>query len=300
MKVLVLGGGDSSEREVSLKSADMVRAACERLGHHVGYFDPQGHMSQLLHVAKDYDVVLPILHGKGGEDGDVQEVLEQAGMPFLGSGSEASELCFDKVRTKELIRKHHVLTPEWGVVGASELAGAELAQTPFVLKPVDDGSSVDAMIVRQLPYDARMAEELFTRHKQMLLEKLVFGVEITVTVLGGKAMPIVEIIPPEGGEFDYVNKYNGASSELCPPQHVSEDAQTEAARVAEFVFEVTGARHLARIDMIVAPGDDVYVLEINTMPGMTDQSLVPKSAAAAGLTFDQLVARFIELVMDSA
>lgn|ERR1700683_1142636 len=297
MKVLVLGGGDSSEREVSLRSAAMVRSACERLGYYVGYFDPQGRMDQLARVAQEYDVILPILHGAGGEDGAVQRLLEQAGRPFLGSGSKASELCFNKVRTKEVIEKHHILTPEWAVVTASALALARLAQVPFVLKPVDDGSSVDVMIVRQLPYNTAMAADLFSRHKQMLLEKLIFGVEITVTVLGGKALPIIEIIPPAGAEFSYENKYNGATSELCPPRHVSREAQTEAARVAELAFEVTGARHLARIDMMVAPGDEVYFLEINTMPGLTDQSLAPKSAAVAGLKFDRLVARFIELAV---
>jgi D-alanine-D-alanine ligase len=298
MKVLVLGGGDSSEREVSLRSAAMVRAACERLGYDVGYFDPRGRMEQLVRVAQGYDVVLPILHGTGGEDGEIQKVLEASGRPFFGSGSKASALCFNKVRTKELMRKHRILTPEWAVVMSGGLAKSKFVRQPFVLKPIDDGSSVDTMIVRQLPYDPEMVADLFTRHREMLLEELIFGIEITVTVLGDKALPAIEIIPPEGSEFDYENKYNGATQELCPPKHVSRAVQTEAGRLAELVSEITGARHLARIDMIVAPEDELYVLEINTLPGLTDQSLAPKSAAAAGLKFDQLVARFIELATD--
>jgi D-alanine-D-alanine ligase len=295
MKVLVLGGGDSTEREVSLRSAAGVRAACEHLGYEVGYFDPQGRMDELVERAKGYDVVLPILHGGSGENGEVQKRLEASGVAFLGAGSASSALCFDKVRTKELLRKNGILTPDSEVVTAKTLAQSKLAARPFVLKPVEDGSSVDLMVVRKLPYDTALAQEMLGWHKQMLLEELIEGIEITVPVLGDSALPAVEIIPPEGGEFDYENKYNGATAELCPPQHVPAKVQVEAVRIAEQVHKLTGARHLSRVDIMVAPDDELYVLEINTIPGLTDQSLFPKGAAAAGLDFDKMVRRLVEL-----
>jgi D-alanine-D-alanine ligase len=295
MKVLVLGGGSSNEREVSLRSSAAVRAALMELGHEVAYLDPLDHLDEVARVAPQCDVALPILHGAGGEDGTIQRVLDKAGVAYLGSGVAASELCFDKAAFRELMERRGVVVPAGEVVSVETLDDSPLVRRPFVLKPVKGGSSVGVMMARTLPFDEVRARDLLERHGRMLLEELVEGVEITVAVLGGKALPVVEIVPPEGGEFDYENKYNGATAELCPPRHVGRAVQAEAQALAERIHRLCGARHVSRTDMMVTPRGRLVVLELNTMPGMTAQSLLPKAAAAAGLSWTQLVARLVEL-----
>jgi D-alanine-D-alanine ligase len=295
MKILVLGGGDSSEREVSLRSAAAVRVALVQLGHEVAYLDPKGQFEEVARVARQCDVVMPILHGQNGEDGAIQQVLDETGVPYLGSGVAASELCFDKVRLKELMLRRGIATPAWELVTAATFGASPLVRRPFVLKPRSGGSSVGMMIARRLPFDKPRAEELLTAHSQMLLEELIEGVEITVPVLGAKALPVIEIVPPEGGEFDYANKYNGATAELCPPRHVARHVQEDVQALAERIHRLAGMRHLSRTDMMVASSGEIYALETNTMPGMTAQSLFPKSAAVAGLDWTQLVERLVML-----
>ncbi len=295
MKILVLGGGDSPEREISFRSSSAVRDALTDLGHEVGFLDPKLALGELVSTARQYDLVLPILHGVGGEDGVVQKLLDEAGTPYLGADTQASELCFDKARLLKLLEDNGITVPPGEIVTAGTFADSELVRSPFVLKPNQDGSSVDTLIVRTLPYDKAAVDELLKKHSEMLLEKLIEGTEITVPVLGDEALPVIEIIPPEGKDFDFENKYNGATAELCPPQNVAPARQVEAQRLAEKIHKLSGARHLSRTDMIVTKEGTIYVLEINTIPGLTAQSLFPKSAEVAGLPWHKLVARFVEL-----
>jgi D-alanine-D-alanine ligase len=295
MKILVLGGGNSPEREVSLRSAAAVREALVELGHEVVAVDPGDGMDTVKAAARECELALPILHGTGGEDGSIQRVLEEAGVPYLGAGVAASELCFDKARLKDLLVAHDILTPQSEMVDATTFERSELVKRPFVLKPNDGGSSVDMLLARKLPFDAERARELLERYGTMLLEELIEGVEITVPVLGAKALPVIEIVPPEGGEFDYENKYNGKTAEICPAESLSAEQQKQAQRLAERVHELAGVRHVSRTDIMMTGDGQMYVLEINTIPGMTAQSLLPKSAAAAGMSWVQLVARLVEL-----
>lgn len=298
MNVLVMGGGDSPERAVSERSAAAVMEALKALGHTAVYFDPQGKTDEaIMAEAKQHDVVFPIMHGAGGEDGTIQRVLERAGVPYLGADATASELCFDKARLKKLLAEHGVLTPAGEVVNAESFWHSKLVRRPFVLKPVDGGSSLDTMIVRELPFDEGKAEQLLGKYPKMLLEELIEGVEITIPVLGDEALPVIEIVPPEGREFDYEFKYNGETAEICPArtETVSAELQTEARRLAERVHKLARVRHLSRTDMILTSKGELYVLEINTMPGLTRQSLFPKGSAAIGMSWEQLVARFLEL-----
>jgi D-alanine-D-alanine ligase len=295
MKILVLGGGTSPEREISLQSSAAVRAALESLHHTVTYLDAAEGDEAILAAAKDVELIMPILHGPGGEDGEIQALLERTGKPYLGSGVEASQRCINKVIVKELLLQNGLPTARFAVVTKESFATSPIATKPFVLKPVDDGSSVGLLVVRELPYDQAKVDELFSHHSDLLLEELVVGTEITVPILGTEVMPIVEIMPPAGESFDYENKYNGHSTELCPPQHVTKEVQEQAQALAMKIHTLVGARHLSRTDMIVRPDGSIMVLEINTLPGMTSASLYPKSAAAAGYDFEKLVARFVEL-----
>jgi D-alanine-D-alanine ligase len=257
--------------------------------------DPRDGDETVLEAAKRHDIVWPALHGGAGEDGTIQRLLDQAGTPYIGAGAEASALCFDKNRLKSLLQEHAIVTPASEVVDAAAFERSPLTKAPFVLKPVADGSSVGLLIARSLPYDRERALQLLAQHGQMLLEELIVGTEITVPVLGTEPLPCVEIVPPTGKEFDLENKYNGASTELCPPQHVSAAIQQQAQELAMRIHGLAGVRHLSRTDMIVTPDERLFVLEVNTLPGMTAQSLYPKSAAAAGLAFPQLVARLVGL-----
>ena len=295
MKILVLGGGDSPEYEVSLKSSRAVYEAAIELGHQAEWLDPMDGDAAVREAAARNEIVLPILHGVNGEDGVIQRLLDETGVPYLGSGVAASELCFNKARVRELLAKNGILVARGEVVTSESLEQCELAKAPFVLKPVQDGSSVGVMLVRKLPFDRDNVLALLAKYGQMLIEELIVGTEITVPVLGKTALPVVEIVPPSGKEFDYENKYNGATSELCPPQHVSAQVQKRTQRIAEQVHSLTGARHLSRTDMMIDANERIYVLEINTMPGMTAQSLFPKSAAVAGMPWTKLVERFVEL-----
>jgi D-alanine--D-alanine ligase len=295
MKILVLGGGSSHEREISLMSAAAVREALVELGHEVGYFDTKDRLDEVADKARKYDLVMPILHGGAGEDGTVQRELDKSGVAYLGTGAEASEVCFDKARFKELVASHGIPVARGEVVTKESLPMSELVKRPFVLKPVADGSSVDTFIERSMPVDLTQFDDVFGRQGRMLLEELIEGVEITVPVLGDAALPVIEIVPPEGKEFDFENKYNGATQELCPPEHVSAAAQAQAQRYAELVHEVAGCRHLSRTDFIIRPDDSIVCLETNTLPGMASACLFPKSAAAAGLGWKDLVARCVEL-----
>lgn len=297
MKILVLGGGNSSEREVSLRSSNAVQAALEAIGHEVEFVDPAAGDNAVREAASRNELVFPILHGTGGEDGTIQRLLDDAGKPYLGSDAAASELCFDKARLKEVLRAQGILTPAGEKVSEETFAHSPLTHRPFVLKPVADGSSVGTLIVPALPFDESKADALLKEYGEMLLEEMIVGTEITVPVLGESALPVIEIVPPDGKVFDYENKYNGATSELCPPLHVSAELQAKAQSIAEQVHAASGARHLSRTDMIITPEGQIYVLEINTLPGMTATSLFPKSAAVAGLDWPKLAAKLVELAI---
>lgn len=296
MKVLVLLGGASAEREVSLRSGASVRDALTDGGHKVFVYDPQDGYEGLREYAGKVDCVFPILHGKGGEDGTIQAELEKLGFKYLGADSQVSELCFNKEEFKKLLDKLSILTPRSEIVTKNSIQHSPLLRSPYVLKPVDGGSSVDTFVVRD-PNTQSYRQEVFDHYQLMLLEELIEGIEITVPILGNKALPVIEIIPPAGGEFDYENKYNGATAEICPPKSVSQEKQQEAQSLAEKIHKEAGVRHLSRTDMIVDKDGKLWVLELNTMPGMTAQSLFPKAAAVADITMPQLMQKFLDLVM---
>lgn len=298
MRILVLGGGNSPEREVSLRSSAAVRDALTDLGHSVFFVDPADGDEAVLKGAAQVEIIFPILHGVGGEDGQIQRLLDSTGKPYLGSGASASELCFDKVRLRELVNAHAITTPRGEVVSAENFSDSPLIRRPFVLKPIAGGSSLDTLIVRSLPFESNRAYALLSKYSSMLLEELINGTEITVPVLGDTPLPVIEIVPPSGKEFDYENKYNGATAEICPPKNVGSDLQVKAQSLAIKVHQLAGARHLSRTDMMIDHTGKIFVLEINTMPGMTNQSLLPKSAAVSGLNWTTLVGRFVDMLKD--
>lgn len=291
--VLVLAGGSSEERDVSLRSGKAVAEALRAKQYDVTELDPADNLSD--EQLKSADVVFPVLHGAGGEDGILQKRLEDLGISFVGSGSASSTLCFDKWRYKELLQKNDFPTSSGELVDKTSVWESAFLKKPFVLKPYDGGSSIDNYICRDIStLDRSKIEDIFTRHPTMLLEELIQGDEITLSVLGDKALPAIEIIPPPSGEFDYDNKYNGQSQELCPPVHVSEAIQQKARAMAEKIHALCSCRDFSRTDMMIDANGSLFVLETNTIPGMTNQSLFPKAAATGGVPMEDLVDRLVQ------
>jgi len=287
--VIVLAGGNSDEREISLLSGAAVATALTTAGHSVTVLDPSDGLEKLLPTFREAEVVFPALHGLGGEDGVVQLFLENHRIKFVGASAKVSELCFNKDRCTDLFEQHDVDVPKTELVSLEEFKKTELTKKPFVLKPNDGGSSIDTFIIRSLDgFDVHSVKAAFEEHGKMLLQEFITGVEITVAVLGEAPLPVIEIIPPEGGEFDYENKYNGKTQELCPPQNVLQETQVAAQTLAKRIHDFTGCRDMSRTDMIVTDDQRLYVLENNTIPGLTNQSLLPKAATYAGISMPEM------------
>ena len=295
MKVVVLGGAASPERQVSLRSAKAVADAARAAGYDVVELDPINGLDTLDNFDSK-DVILPILHGVYGEDGTIQGELEKRNLKHLGADSRASTACFDKWRTRQKLLNAGIKMPKAVLVNYADYLKHPLVQEPHVLKVRHGGSSIGTIIAHQAgPVTEDQLLEVFGLDYEAIIEELIIGVEITVPILNGKALPVIEIIPPKGQEFDYENKYNGLTAELVPPKSISQIVQVEVQAIAEKVHKVLGARHLSRVDIMLDKHYRAHVLEINTIPGMTDQSLYPKSAAVAGYSMPQLVKKFVEL-----
>jgi D-alanine-D-alanine ligase len=296
MKILVLGGGASNEREVSLRSAAAVTKALRTAGYIVEQRDPAEGLTILNNLAPG-TIVFPILHGKGSEDGTIQRELETRQLPFLGSDSSASATCFDKWLARQAMQAACLPVAKGELVTKDSYLSSSLASKPHVLKVTDGGSSLGTYVIKDpLTVDPLKVNEIFALSDKVLVEEMIFGIEITVPILDDIALPVIEIRIPADGEFDYENKYNGASEELCPPVSINDEVQHKAQNLALEIHKLLKCRHLSRADMIVRPDNELVILETNTMPGMTDQSLYPKSAQAAGLDFPALCRRFVELV----
>jgi len=287
---------DSPERDVSARSAKAVADAARTAGFEVSEINLINGPSALDNISKD-TIVMPISHGVNAEDGWVQSKLEKRGLPFLGSDSQSSKNCFDKWRTRTILEKAGIEMPKAVQVTKESFSSEALSKEPYVLKILNGGSSIGTLIVRDPANVAQSKiDEIFDMEDSAVLEQLIDGSEITVPILDKRSLPVIEIIPPPNGEFDYDNKYNGATQELVPPKNVSAEVQKRAQKIAEQVHQIMGCRHLSRTDFMLDKSGKLFVLEINTMPGMTDQSLYPKAAAVSGLTMPQLVKKFTELV----
>ncbi len=296
MKLLILGGGNSPERDVSLRSSKTVAAAAVQAGYEIQKADPAEGLKFLDKVPKD-TIVFPILHGVGGEDGSLQKQLEKLNLPFLGADSQVSANCFDKWKTRQILQNANIPMAQAELVSPETYAIHLLARKPHVLKIVHGGSSIGTLIVRNpAAIDQKQVEAIFKLEKTAVLEELVEGIEITVPILDQKALPAIEVHPPLNGDFDYANKYNGKSQELCPPPSLSDNQHKSSQILAEQVHKAMNCRHLSRVDTIMRPDGSFVVLEINTIPGLTDQSLYPKAAAVAGLPMPKLIKKFVSLV----
>lgn len=296
MKILLLSGGNSAERTISLRSGDTIEQALKAIGYEVLRADPADTTYALEKIISQVDIVFPILHGAGGEDGTIQEQLELLKIPYLGSTAQTCRDTLNKVSYKKVIIARGIPTPRWEEVSRDSFKISELHQHPYVLKPTMGGSSIDTFIVRDPQSEPANLMDVFARYKTMLLEEYQAGQEITVGVLGDHALPVILIIPPLNKDFDYENKYNGTTQEIPNPSDIPQDIQQKAQELALTIHKALGCRHLSRTDMIIKPDGSLAVLETNTIPGLTEQSLFPKAAAAAGLDIGMLAKKLVWLV----
>jgi D-alanine-D-alanine ligase len=291
LNITVMLGGPSAERAVSLRSGAAVAKALRALGHRVQELDPQTNDWVL---PEGTDVVFLALHGTYGEDGTVQQQLEMLGVPYTGCDPGASRTAFDKVITKKRLMAAGIPTPRFAVLDTASSAWPEGWEPPVVLKPVRQGSSVGLQFVNRADQWAAALAEALRYDTEVLLEQRIIGRETTVGILAGEPLPLVEVRPKQGA-YDYRNKYTpGNTDYFCPadfPPGITKRVQ--AAGLA--AFRAVGARDFARVDIIVSRDGEPWVLEINTLPGMTETSLLPKAAAAAGLSFAELCQQMVDL-----
>lgn len=341
MNIILITGGPSAEREVSIASGKSILKALRESGHNVKVIDPVygdklvpeekifGHKlsknSPSLNELKEInitsgrnildcinsdlfdntDLVFLGLHGKFGEDGKIQSLLEFRGIKYTGSGVLASALAMDKDISKKILRSAGIKTPDWlslrksGFNNPSETDRLIMKSTgyPCVVKPNDEGSTVGLTIIQPDVEDIQLKKSVelaFEYSGKVLIEQYIKGREITVPVIGDEAFPVIEI-RPKGGFYDYEHKYTKGMTEYICPAELSEDVMEKARKYALEAHNLLGCSVYSRIDFILDDKNELYCLEVNTLPGMTDTSLVPKSAAATGMTFRQLIERITEL-----
>jgi D-alanine-D-alanine ligase len=293
-KIAVLMGGPGSERKVSLASGAGVANALRSLGANVTEVDVNG---SDFAVPAGTEVAFNVIHGTFGEDGQIQRILESRGIPYTGEGVANSELAIDKIATKKRFQQHQVPTAAFEIL--SDGANPTLP-LPYVVKAPKEGSSVGVFIVRDAAKVADTMREAWSYGKELLVEDFINGRELTVGVLGNQALPIIEIKPAKDF-YNFDNKYpflnpkaGGAAEHTCPAK-ISDDL---TRRVQEVALAAARAIHLetyCRVDVLLTDAGEPYVLEINTIPGMTQVSLLPEAAAAAGISYAELCARCIEL-----
>lgn len=334
MRVVVLLGGDSPERDVSRVSGKAVAEALARLGHRVTAIDTSGPLAgqpidfegraaavsseppstalvpvnEAIHTVErigshaygDVDVVFIALHGGRGEDGTIQAMLDVLGVPYTGSAVMASSLAMDKETSKRIFRDLGIPTPRGFACDATWPADEIAARVerecrwPAIVKPNSAGSSVGFAILHQ-PADVREAVAEAARYdSRLVFEEFIAGREMTVAVLEDQTLPVVEIVP-QAGVYDYKSKYTPGSSRYQVPAQIHEDVAARMQQIALSAFHGLKCRDFARVDFRLSPANDPYCLEVNTIPGMTPTSLVPKAAKAAGLEFDAVVDRIVRL-----
>jgi D-alanine-D-alanine ligase len=293
-KIAVLMGGPGSEREVSLATGRGVSKALRSLGAEVVEVDVRDENFELSH---DVDLAFLTIHGTFGEDGQLQQILEDRGVAYTGDGIEESRIAFDKILSKERFRKNNVTTPYWQVVKSGQRPTIPL---PIVVKPPRQGSTVGVVIVKNARELDSAVAEAAKYDGELLIEKFVPGRELTVGILGDQALPILEIIP-KGGFYDFTNKYpflnpqaGGGAEHVCPAK-IANDKTKEIQVLALKAYRALGLQVYSRVDVILSENNEPFVLEINTIPGMTEASLLPEAAAAAGISYVDLCTRIIEL-----
>ncbi|MBS4027682.1 MAG: D-alanine--D-alanine ligase [Ignavibacteriales bacterium] len=335
LNIAVFLGGISPERNVSLASGRSVVNALRELGHNVTAIDPTfgneqpnnfleslpqniaeipPSLSELSNfptrnyfacvnssLLDNVEIVFLALHGKYGEDGIMQSLLELRGIPYTGSNILASSLAMDKAMAKVVFERNGIATPKWKVIEKQEMekwrSGVMEFPIPCVVKPNDGGSTIGMSIVTEKEKLIPAIELAFQYSEKVLLEEFIEGRELTVPIVGNEALPIIEI-KPKGGFYDYTRKYTKGETEYICPAELPKESFLKIQEQGLKAFNVLGCKGFARTDFRLKPNGELYCLEVNTIPGMTSTSLVPKAAKVVGIEFPQLCERIVRLAME--
>jgi len=293
LHVVVMLGGPSAEREVSLKSGAAVARSLESLGHRVSLVDPK---TDDWVLPRGADVVFLALHGAYGEDGTVQQRLEQLGVPYTGCDPKSSAIAFDKIETKQRLVDRGIPTARFTAVSLLHAPWPENWQPPVVLKPARQGSSVGLQFVDRAEDWPAALHEALQHDSLVLVEERIIGRETTVGILDGAALPVVEV-RPKSGPYNYANKYTSGATEYFCPAPLDPEITGRIQAAAMDAFDAVGGRDYGRVDVMVRMNGEPVVLEVNTLPGMTETSLLPKAAAAAGYSYAALCQKMLDLAL---
>ena len=299
-KVAVLLGGKSAERGVSLDSGTAVLEALVRSGVDAEGFDPKERsVTELV----GYDRAFIVLHGRGGEDGQIQGVLEWLNIPYTGTGVQGSAIGMDKVKTKQVWQGSELPTAPYRIVSKdSDLNEiVDSIGLPFIIKPVHEGSSIGMSKVEKIEDFAEAIAKAAVHDAVVMAEKWITGREFTIVILNGQALPVIRLEPPKDVAFyDYEAKYNRNDVQYGIPCGLTEDEEKRLQALCLRAFQAVGASGWGRIDAMQDENGNFWLLEVNTVPGMTSHSLVPKAAKAVGLDFDQLCVAILEQTLNGA
>jgi D-alanine--D-alanine ligase len=304
-RIGILMGGSSSEREISLKSGKAVYESLKTKAQDVVTIDIQNDdwagNSRLIQKTHRIDIAFIALHGCFGEDGQIQAMLEQMNIPYTGSGPAASRLAMDKIISRRIFQEGGLPVPNYIVVSREHKGSSmpEMTQhlfPPYVVKPATQGSSIGLSIVDRQKELARAIEHAAGFDQRVVIEEYIGGREITVGILGESALPIVEIIP-QNKFYDYEAKYKSGKSNYVVPAILPDQITTQAKRIAQAAHRLLGCSGFSRVDMRLSHDNIPFVLEVNSIPGLTSNSLLPKAAKAAGLDFTQLCICILRLAV---
>ena len=292
MKIGILMGGPSAERNISLKTGKAVAIACRKLGHEILELSFRTNYQKFLPLLRSTDLVFNALHGTVGEDGIIQAWLDENNIKYTGSGAFASSLCMNKDKSKNVARSLGLLTPDWEIIHSID--DVISLNTPLVIKPNDQGSTVGLSIVRNINGTSEAINHAMQYSDNIIAEKFVRGREITVTILGEKVLPIVEI-RSKHELYDYECKYTPGMSEYICPAELGQYLTIEIQKDTKRLFKALECQVYGRADYLLDKEDKCFFLEMNTLPGMTSTSLVPISAKADGLSFIKLISCILEM-----
>ena len=293
MKILVVSGGISPERVVSFKSAKAVKYAIEKNGYQCKIFDLKKGYPALKKIISQFNIIFPVLHGEEGEGGKLQAFLHKTGIPYVGGSPQGFKQGWHKISFKQFCDKNNISTPKWKKVNC--LKDVEKFGVPSVLKSSNGGSSLEVVILKSLKdIKSYQTQKLLNSNLPLFIEEYVSGIEVTVGILGNRVLPVIEIKPPKGEWFDYKNKYTGKTQEIINAPSLDKKTQIQVQDLALMIHKKLDLGSYSRIDFIIS-NNIPYVLEINTIPGLTDQSLFPKATLASGISFEELIKELIDL-----
>ena len=296
-KIAVLAGGPSSERGISVKSGRAVYEALKKDGCDVKWLEMGRSNMQRLLDKEDFDIAFIALHGAFGEDGTVQRLLRSMGRPYTGSGPMASKRALDKIASRRIFKRHGIPFPEHVILKRDGIRIPKRLTFPLVVKPRYEGSSIGLSLARD---DGEFHDACATAFKysdDIIVERFISAREITVGVFDKKALPVVEIIPKDGFFYDYKAKYMDKETEYIVPARLPKRIYKEAQRLGLAAHNALECSDISRVDMLLDNYDNIYVLEVNSIPGLTERSLFPKAAEAMGIDFEKMCLELLRLAI---